>query len=118
MMSIAAFSAAAAVAVVASAFAVYALLEPHLGRAGAAGALAGGLVLIMVFMAMFLALTGRKSSKAQAVPTGLVERGIAFIRQKPIMAASAAIGAGAMAVRNPKYLGEVLRAFIDGKSRS
>ena len=31
------------------------------------------------------------------------------------LAGAAAIGAGLLAVRNPKYLGEVLRSFLDGR---
>jgi hypothetical protein len=119
LMAAATFSVAAGVIVVALAFALYALVEPYLGRAGAAGAVALATAVLTALAAMIMALAGRgKRVKTPAVSGGILERGIAFARQKPIVAASAAIGAGLMAARNPKYLGEALRAFLDGESRT
>jgi hypothetical protein len=115
LMIAAAFSSGAAVAVVASAFALYALTAPTLGRAGAAGVVALATAIVMVLGGLLLAWANRRArSKAASTPVDLLERAIAFIRQKPILAASAAVGAGLMAVRNPKYLGEVMRAFFSG----
>ncbi len=117
VMALSAFGAGAGVIVVALAFALYALLEPHLGRAGAAAVMAAGLAFTMMLAGLAVSSVGRKRPlKAAPLPLGLLERVIAFVQEKPIVAASAAIGAGFMAVRNPKYLGEVLRAFFEGKS--
>ena len=44
-----------------------------------------------------------------------MERGLEFLQQKPVVAATAAVGIGIMAIRNPKYLGSVLRAFLDSQ---
>ena len=120
LMAAATFSAAAAVIVVALAFALYALAEPPLGRAGAAAAVALATAVLIALAGMILALMGRskRSRAASSFSGGALERAIAFIRQKPIVAASAAIGAGLMAARNPKYLGEALRAFLDGDPKA
>jgi len=112
-MAAAAFSAGAAVAVVALAFALYALIEPHLGRAGAAACVALAVAALMALGGAIMAWIGRRRRARLAVPTGLLEQAIAFVQQKPVVAASAAVGAGLMAIRNPKYLGEVLRAFFE-----
>jgi hypothetical protein len=37
-----------------------------------------------------------------------------FFRDKPVVAVGAALGAGFLAVRNPKYLGAAIRSFIEG----
>ncbi len=114
----AAFAAAAAVLVFALAFALFALVEPYVGRAGAAAILAGVTALSIGLSAVFIGSLAkprpRPVSSSDTVG-GIVERAIAFVREKPILAASAAIGAGFMAVRNPGYLGAVIRAFFDGK---
>ncbi len=113
-----AFSAAAAVAVFALAFCLYAFVEPWLGRAGAAATVAGVTALGMAFFGLLMALANRKPPpKPPTLAGGLVERVVAFIRQRPVTSLSAAIGAGVMAVRNPKYLGELLRAFFDDASK-
>ncbi len=38
-----------------------------------------------------------------------------FLREKPVVAISAAIGAGFLAVRNPRYLGAAVRSFLEGR---
>lgn len=118
LMAATTFSVAAGVIVVALAFALYALAEPYLGRAGAAGvvALVVAVVMGLAGMVMALASRGKRLKATGRISGGFLERAITFVRQKPIVAASAAIGAGLMASRNPKYLGEALRAFFDGAS--
>ena len=120
LMAAATFSAAAAVIVVALAFALYALVEPSLGRAGAAATVALATAILIAIGGMIMALAGRAGRKkaAATLSGGILERAIAFVREKPIVSASAAIGAGLMAVRNPKYLGEALRAFFNNDPRS
>jgi hypothetical protein len=115
----AAFATSAAVCVVALAFALYALVEPYVGRAGAAAIVAGLAALIIALGALFLgaAATGKsgKRGKAQLAAGSVMERVIRFVREKPVVAVSAALAAGFMAVRNPLYLGAALRAFFEGR---
>lgn len=120
LMAAATFAAAAGVIVVALAFALYAVAEPSLGRAGAAATVALATAILIALAGLIMALVGRnKRSRAlSSLPGGILERAVAFVRQKPIVAASAAIGAGLMAARNPKYLGEALRAFLDGDPKA
>ncbi len=119
LMAAATFAAATAVIVVALAFGLYALIEPHWGRAGAAAcvALAAAVLMGLVGVSLSLAARLKRLKKPVAPQGGLLERALAFVREKPIVAASAAVGAGLMAARNPKYLGEVFRAFFEGGSR-
>jgi hypothetical protein len=116
LIAAATFAAAAGVIVVALAFALYALTEPNLGRAGAAAmvALVTAVLIGLAGMVMALAGRGRRPKATPAMSGGVLERAIAFVRQKPIATAAAAIAAGLMASRNPKYLGEALRAFFEG----
>jgi hypothetical protein len=120
LMAAATFAAASGVIVVALAFALYALAEPHLGRAGGAAIVALVVAVVIGFAGLVMALAGRgrRRKASSTLAGGLLERAVAFVRQKPIVAASAAIGAGLMASRNPKYLGEAMRAFLDGETSS
>ncbi len=120
LIAAAMFAAGSAVAVVALAFALYAFVEPRLGRAGAAATVALATAALMVLGGLALAWAGRKKPLKASPSTsgGLLERGLEFLQQKPIVAATAAVGVGIMAIRNPKYLGSVLRAFLDGQPPS
>jgi hypothetical protein len=118
LVAAAAFAASAAVCVVALAFALYAGVEPYLGRAGASGVVAGTAALFIFIMALILANAGRPKPKPKPATgaEGLIERGLEFIRDKPIVAIAAAIGVGILAVRNPQYFGAAIRAFVEGRN--
>jgi hypothetical protein len=119
LMAAATLAAASAVVVVALAFALYALVEPYLGKPGAAATVALVTAILIAFAGMAMALAGRGGPRraASTLSGGFLERALAFVREKPIVAASAAIAAGLMASRNPKYLGEAIRAFLEGSPK-
>ncbi len=111
----------AAVCVVALAFAFFAAVEPTLGRAGAAGAVAGVTALLAASAAAGLLLSGkakRRPPPPSPVKRKALDRGLDFVRDQPVLAIAAALGTGLLAVRNPQYLGSVVRAFVDGNPPS
>lgn len=116
LLAAATLAAAAAVTIFALAFALYALAEPRLGRAGAAGAVAMATAVSIAVGGVSLAVAARRkpAKRTSSAAGGILERAVSFVRRKPIVAVSAAIGAGLLAARNPKYLGEAVRAFLDG----
>jgi len=109
-------AASAAVCVVALAFALYAAVEPRFGRAGAAGIVAGATALLVALVAVAL-LVASRGKRRKAVPAGrkALDRGLDFVREQPVLTIAAALGTGLLAVRNPEYLGSVIRAFVEGK---
>jgi hypothetical protein len=114
----AAAAAAAAVLVFALAFALYALVEPYLGRAGAAAVLAAVTAASMALTAVLAASAAKLKPRRELSSNTVgywVERAAALVREQPVAAVLAALGAGFMAVRNPTYLGSVIRAFADGQ---
>ena len=116
----AAFAASAAVSVVALAFALYALAEPYVGRAGAAAIVVGAAALLMALCAgviLIAARPRRRKPVAAKVAANMVERVLDFIREKPIVAVGTALATGLMAVRDPKYVGAAFRAFVEGRAR-
>jgi hypothetical protein len=119
LMAAAMFAAAAGVVVVAAAFALYALAEPYAGRAGAAATVALVVAALAVFGGMAMALMSRGGRPRRAITpsSGLLEHAMVFVKDRPIVTASAAIAAGLLATRNPRYLGEAVRAFLEGESR-
>ena len=110
-------AASAAVCVVALAFTLYAAVEPSVGRAGAAGAVAGATALLagIVAAGLLFSSRNRRRTVAAAPNRKVLDRGLDFLREKPVVAIAAALVASLLAVRNPEYLGSVVRAFVDGK---
>jgi hypothetical protein len=112
----AAFAASAAVCVVALAFALYALVEPSLGRAGAAATVAASAALVIALAALMMSVAAKaKRGKAPPKMGGPMDRIVRFVRDKPVVAISAALAAGFLAIRNPRYLGAAMRAFFEGR---
>ena len=113
----AAFATSASICVVALAFALYALVEPYVGRAGAAAIVAAVAALVVALAALFIGATAKskRDNRPAAAVGGVVERVLRFVREKPVVAISAALGAGFLAVRNPRYLGAAVRAFFEGR---
>ncbi len=109
-------AASAGVFVFALAFSLYALVEPEIGAAGAAATVAGTTAALIAAGAGITFIVGRPKRSDPAPPAGgVVERGLRFMREKPLVAISAAVGAGFLAVRNPKYLGAAIRSFVEGR---
>jgi hypothetical protein len=110
----AAFAAAtaASVLVIALAFALYAFLEVRFGAP-----LAGCGVALAAFLPIALAavIMGRLArSKPRRMKTGeVIDSLIDLVREQPLEAIASALAAGFMAVRNPGYIGELLRGFFE-----
>jgi len=117
LLAAAVLSASAAVCVVALAFALYALVLPSVGPAGASAIVAGvaALLIALAALGLFLAARPRRRRIEPAAASGATARVIDFLREKPWVAISAAIGAGLLAVRNPGYLGAAVRSFLEGR---
>jgi protein-S-isoprenylcysteine O-methyltransferase Ste14 len=113
-----AIAAATAVSVVAAAFALYAVLFPHLGAAGSAAVLAvtfAILALVGGLLAARKAEGGRRpESQAAHEDGGLITKLFEIAKDKPLLAAGAAVAAGIFAIRNPAILTAVLSAFLNG----
>ena len=106
--------AAAGVLVVALAFALYALMRDsaNLSAAAAAAVVAGAVA--AVFLILFAALAIKARSKPKEPP--VVERLKTIVRERPIMAAGAALAAGVFAVKNPKAILPLILAFLEPKT--
>lgn len=105
----------AAIFVVALAFALYALVRPALGPAGAAAAVAGAAALLILLLGVAVALIPKAApARVSAKGKDPVERIINFFRDTPITAIAAAAATGILAIRNPRYLGAAVRSFLEG----
>lgn len=116
----AALAAAAAVGVVSAAFAFYAALEPLIGRAWAAAAVSGAAAIAIAVGGAFAAMAAspprpkRKAAEEKDLTAKLFE----LARDKPIVAASAILAAGAVAFKNPKVTAAVVSALMGGRDTS
>jgi hypothetical protein len=115
LASTTALSVSAGVVVVALAFALYALAEPYVGRAGAAAVVAGAAALLIGLLGVILTTAGKPPKRKPTEPQTFVDRIVEFVRDKPVVAIAGAVAAGIMAVRNPNYLGALIRAFTEGR---
>lgn len=111
--AIAAIGAAAAVAVVAAAFALYALLQPGLSPAAAAAVVAAIAALVALVGGLILTRKAHPPTKEEASP---VSRALDIARERPVLAAAAAIATGVVALRNPKIMAAVVSAFVAGRT--
>ena len=107
--AVSALGAAAVVVVVALAFALYAAVLPQVGPAWAAASVAGAAAVLMVLceMALLIKVNPPKLGKP-AEGRDTLTRLIDLAKDKPIVAASAIIGASLVALRNPKIVATVL----------
>jgi uncharacterized membrane protein len=113
----AALMAATGVITIAIAFAVYAAFEPMIGRAYAAAATAGVFAAAIALTALvlgMLAQAGQRRRAASRSDASLTDRIMDLIREKPFAAAGIAAAAGLVAIRNPRIIGAVLGAFLEG----
>ena len=117
----AAIAAAAGVAVVAAAFALYALLVPHVGAAGAAALVAAGAALTVALAGLIAANKARgkvhHAAAADQPDMSLVWRIVEMAKQRPLIAAAAALAAGLFAMRNPAMIALLIKAFLDPPPR-
>jgi membrane associated rhomboid family serine protease len=111
----AALSVSAGVVVVALAYALYALVKPAVGPAGASGIVAGAAAVLIGLIGLVLTNMARPPKKKPGEPESIVDRIVDFVRSKPVTSLGAAIAAGILAVRNPGYLGMALRSFVEGR---
>jgi hypothetical protein len=115
-VAIVALATAAGVAVVAAAFALFALVQPLVGSAGA-GAIVAGSAAILVALGGLLSIPRRRRRVRSEGPTGVAEDLMELVRDKPFATAGVALAAGIMAMRNPRVIAEVARAFLHREKR-
>jgi len=108
-------AASAAVCMVALAFALFAAVEPTVGRAGGAAIVAGTAALMVALVAIGFLLGSRGPRPKPLSGKKALERGLDYVKENPYVVIAAAVGAGLLAVRNPEYVGSVFRAFIEGR---
>ncbi len=113
----AAIAAAAAVGVFSAFFALFGFIQPYVGTPGAA-AIISGVSALVVAIAGFAAarkVDGDRRARAAAPPpeASLIESIMGIVRERPLLAAGAAVAAGIYALRNPQLVAAVVRAFMD-----
>jgi hypothetical protein len=118
--ALAALAAAAVIVVFAAAFALYALLRDVLTPAGAAAVVclaAAILAAIVAFIASRMVAPKRKAARLRGepyrAPPGLIDRVMDVARERPFVAAGAAVAAGLLAIANPAIVTAAMRAFFD-----
>ena len=115
----AAVVAAVAVSVVAVFFALYAVVEPHVGAAGGAATVAFAAALLAALIAVIAArkMEGERRQQASAASAqpdpGMAGVILNLVKDRPLLSAGAAIAVGVYALKNPALISAVVRAFVD-----
>ena len=120
LIGAAVLAASAGVLVVALAMALYALLRPYLGAAGAAAAVVLAAAVLMAIVGLVLERWILKPSRHKGKPEDeqdLLQKLIGMAQERPMIAAGALIGAIFLAIRNPALTAVVVKAFLDPKPR-
>jgi len=118
--ALAALAAAVFILIFALAFGLYALLRDVLTPAGAAGAVALAAAILIAIVAFVLAQKARGAKmKARPgrpedyrTPESFIDRVVGVAKDRPFVAAGAAVAAGLLAVANPALVTAVMRAFM------
>ena len=110
-----ALAVSAGIVVFALMFALYALVQPYVGRAGAAGIVALTAAILIGIVGFVLTRQGKPPKPKPGEPDTITDRIFDFVKAKPVTALVGAVAAGVLAVRNPGYLGSMLRAFLEGR---
>jgi hypothetical protein len=110
-----ALAVSAGIVVFALMFALYALVQPYVGRAGAAAIVALTAAILIGIIGFALTRQGRAPPRKPGEGDTIVDRLFDFVRAKPVTTIAGAIAAGILAVRNPGYLGSLARAFVEGR---
>ena len=110
-----ALAVSAGVIVIALAFALHAALTPLIGAAWADCAVAGAAAILIGVLGALLAGLGRARKRPAPQTSGVAERAFEFVKSRPVTSLAGAVAAGVLAVRNPAYLGAVVRAFVEGR---
>ncbi len=118
--AIAALAAAAAIMVFAAAFALYALLRNVLTPAGAAATVCLAAALLAALAAFILSQQAKGPRLKRPIASAgyrpadnMIDRVVEVARERPFVAAGAAVAAGLLAIANPSLVTAVMRAFID-----
>ena len=103
-----------------AAFALFALLEPVTGLAGAAAIVAATAALVVALAGIVAAARAKDSRHRQneyaaqaAADPGLIAKLFELAKQRPFVAAGAAAAVGVFALRNPALVAAVIKAFFD-----
>ena len=113
--SVAALAAAVGVVVVAAAMALYAIAREYLTPAGSAAVLA----LVAAILAAVLAFVAFRQVRPRPLrrdEENVTTRLIELARERPIIAAGAAVAAGLVLLRNPGVVTSAVTAFMAGRA--
>jgi hypothetical protein len=113
---VSALAAAAGVAVIALAFALYSALEPAFGPALAAAGVAGACLLTLLLGGLIaLAAALPKAQPVKSGPEDLATRTLGLARESPLIAVAALAVVGFLAARNPKITASLIGAFLGNR---
>lgn len=112
----AAIAAAAVVGVFSLFFALFAAIEPYVGPAWAAAIIAATSALAVLLTGLVAARKAegdRRAAATVAPDASLVDTVMNVVKDRPLLAAGAAVAAGVYALRHPQLAAAVVRAFMD-----
>ncbi len=112
---IAAVAVGAGVAVVTAAMGLFALLQETLGAPAAYGIVALAAVVLTGLGILLAEVRFHREKKAPPEPS-LSETLGRVVRERPLVAAGAAVAASLIALKNPSVLGTLISAFLAGRS--
>jgi hypothetical protein len=116
VVAVSALATAVGIVLVAGAFALFALLAPQLGEAGAAAVVAAVAAILVALAGLFAAVHAQGGPNHRHEEATLTERLVQMAKDRPMLAAGAALAAGIIALRNPQAAVSLATAFMAGKA--
>jgi ABC-type transport system involved in multi-copper enzyme maturation permease subunit len=115
LLALVVFVTAAFVATIAAAAALFMALVPSVGPALSALIVALALVLLLTVFIIVIAMRGRAEPEEDV---GLLEHLYQFAKDRPFLAAGAAMAATMLMIRNPTLVATLAAAFINRPRRN
>jgi hypothetical protein len=99
----------------AAAFALFAVLQPHVGPAGAAAVVAAVAAVIVGIAGLLAARKVEEKARPAPAPDALffAEKALEMVKARPILTVGAGLAAGLIALRNPALAAIVAKALLD-----
>jgi hypothetical protein len=116
ILAAAALATAVGIALVAAAFAVYAVMRPVVGEAGAAAVVAAVAAVVVGVAALLMRMEAGGSQHRREPEPSLADRVFQVARERPLVAGGAALAAGLLALKNPQAAAGLVSAFLAGRA--
>jgi hypothetical protein len=114
--TVVAFAAATVICLVAACYALFALLAPHLGAAGASAVVCGVSGLLVLLLALALKHRAARRPRRGKEDDGPLAQALVLARRRPLIATAVGVAGAVLLLRNPTLISALVSAALAGRA--